>query len=57
MLIDTIRCGINGVNEKQGANGEYLVDGRHPNINGAKKIGYFNASKVKAFLGNNFKKI
>lgn len=57
ILIDTIRCGINGVNEKQSANGEYLVDGLHPNVNGAKKIGYYNASKVREFLGNNFKEI
>ena len=46
ILIDTIRCGINGANEKNGANGEYLVDGLHPNADGAKKIGYYNASKV-----------
>ncbi len=57
MLIDTIRCGINGANEQQSANGEYLVDGLHPNVNGAKKIGYYNASKVREFLGNNFKEI
>jgi lysophospholipase L1-like esterase len=54
IMIDTIRCGINGVNEKNGANGQYLVDGLHPNSNGAKKIGYYNASKVLPFLGNNF---
>ena len=50
IMIDTIRCGINGVNEVSGANGEYLFDGLHPNVNGAKKIGYYNASKVKPFL-------
>lgn len=54
ILIDTHRCGINGVNELSDANGEYLIDGLHPNINGAKKMGYYNASKVKPFLGNNF---
>ena len=54
MIIDTIRCGINGVNEKSGANGQYLVDGLHPNANGAKKIGYYNAAKVIPFLGNAF---
>lgn len=54
MMIDTIRCGINGVNEVSGANGQYLVDGLHPNVNGAKKIGYYNASKVLPFLGNSF---
>jgi hypothetical protein len=50
IMIDTIRCGINGVNEFSGSNGEYLVDGLHPNANGAKKIGYYNASKVIPFL-------
>ena len=50
MMIDTIRCGINGVNEFDNANGEYLADGLHPNANGAKKIGYYNASKVIPFL-------
>lgn len=54
MMIDTIRCGINGVNEKKDANGQYLVDGLHPNANGAKKIGYYNAAKVIPFLGNSF---
>lgn len=50
ILIDTIRCGINGINENNGAAGEYLQDGLHPNINGAKKIGYYNASKVKPYI-------
>ena len=54
MMIDTIRCGINGVNELSNANGQYLVDGLHPNANGAKKIGYYNAAKVIPFLGNSF---
>ena len=53
-MIDTIRCGINGVNEVSGGNGRYLIDGLHPNVNGAKKIGYYNASKVLPFLGNGF---
>lgn len=52
ILIDTHRCGINGLNEYNNANGEYLIDGLHPNVNGAKKIGYYNASKVKPFLVN-----
>lgn len=50
LMIDTIHCGINGVGEKQNEAGEYLVDGLHPTIKGAKKIGYYNASVVKAFL-------
>ena len=54
IMIDTIRCGINGINELKNANGQYLVDGLHPNVNGAKKIGYYNASKVLPFIGNNF---
>lgn len=54
ILIDTHHCGINGINEVNGANGQYLIDGLHPNVNGAKKIGYYNASKVMPFIGNNF---
>lgn len=54
LMIDTNRCGINGVNEVSGTNGQYLIDGLHPNVNGAKKIGYYNASKVKPFLENIF---
>lgn len=50
IMIDSIRCGINGVNEHKNASGEYLVDGLHPNANGAKRLGYYNASVVKAFL-------
>lgn len=49
-MIDTNHCGINGVNEVQGGNGEYLIDGLHPNENGAKHIGYYNASKVLPFV-------
>lgn len=51
LMIDTIHCGINGVNEKQNEAGEYLADGLHPTVKGAKKIGYYNASVVKSFLG------
>ncbi len=47
LLCDTLRCGINGVNEIVSGNGEYLIDGLHPNVKGAKKIGYFNAAFVK----------
>ena len=49
-MITTNHCGINGVNEVQGGNGEYLIDGLHPNVNGAKHIGYYNAGKVLPFL-------
>ena len=51
IMIDTIRCGINGVNEKKNEVGEYLQDGLHPSIAGAKKIGYYNAAKVMPFIG------
>lgn len=54
IMIDTIRCGISGATERNTVNGEYLADGLHPNINGAKKIGYYNASKVMPFLENVF---
>lgn len=54
IMIDTIRCGINGVFEKKESNGRYLVDGLHPNANGARKIGYYNAAKVMPFLGDSF---
>lgn len=48
--IDTEKCGINGVNEIRGNNGEYLADGLHPNVKGAKMIGTFNACEFKKFL-------
>ena len=50
LCCDTMRCGINGANEKQNENGEYLIDGLHPNVNGAKKMGYFNAVFVNQHL-------
>ena len=57
VMIDSVRCGINGINEIMNTNGEYLIDGLHPNINGAKKLGYYIASKIKPFIGNNFEEI
>lgn len=48
--VDSEKCGINGVNELRNANGEYLDDGLHPNANGAKVLGTFNASEVKKFI-------
>jgi len=48
--IDTEKCGINGINETTGSNGEDLLDGLHPNSHGAKKIGTFNACEFKKFL-------
>lgn len=54
IMIDTIRCGISGVFEAKSANGRYLIDGLHPNENGARKIGYYNAAKVMPHLGDAF---
>lgn len=42
-VIDSYRCGICGIYEKDGENGRDLRDGIHPNSNGAKKLGYYNA--------------
>ena len=52
--IDTIRCGISGINEAKGALGEYLLDGLHPTEKGAMKIGYYNASKVLPLIRSGF---
>lgn len=49
--IDTLYCGIYGRYEKWENNGRSLVDGLHPNVNGAKQMGYFNAMAVKSYLG------
>lgn len=56
ILIDTIRCGISGINESTTASGDYLLDGLHPNENGARKIGYYNASKVLPYIRSGFVK-
>lgn len=48
--IDTEKCGINGINEVRNSNGQYLIDGLHPNSAGAEKMGNFNASEFKKFL-------
>lgn len=48
--VDTEKCGICGVNEIDGANGEDLADGLHPNAHGAKKMGTYNASEFMKFL-------
>ncbi len=49
--IDTLYCGIYGRYEFPGAKGRDLSDGLHPSVNGAKKIGFFNAMAVKSYLG------
>lgn len=48
-FVDTQDCGITAYTEYNGANGLYLIDGLHPNTNGAKYMGYYNASKVKEY--------
>ncbi|MBR4761208.1 MAG: SGNH/GDSL hydrolase family protein [Clostridia bacterium] len=45
-FVDTFKCGICGIYEKAGENGRDLIDGLHPNISGAKKIGRYNAAAV-----------
>lgn len=45
-FVDTFLCGIKGTFEKDGENGRDLIDGLHPNKNGAEKIGRFNAAAV-----------
>lgn len=46
-FIDTFSCGICGIYEKTWEEGRDLIDGLHPNANGAKKIGLYNALAVK----------
>ena len=45
-FIDTERCGISELFELNGANGRDLIDGLHPNVNGAKKIAEYNFREV-----------
>jgi hypothetical protein len=47
VFVDTFNCGICGIYEKRQVNGRDLVDGLHPNGNGAKKIGEYNARALK----------
>ncbi len=49
--IDTVYCGINGRYEKRDTNGRSLIDGLHPNENGARQMGHFIAHAVKTYLG------
>lgn len=49
--IDTLYCGIYGRYEIPGAKGRDLSDGLHPSVDGAKKIGFFNAMAIKSYLG------
>lgn len=49
-FVDTFNCGICGIYELNGKNGRDLIDGLHPNINGAKKIGLYNAKTIRNYL-------
>lgn len=44
--INTFECGICGIYESSGKNGRDLIDGLHPNENGAVKIGAYNANSI-----------
>lgn len=48
--VDSEKCGINGINEISGSNGEYLIDGLHLNSNGASLLAKFNADIVRNFF-------
>ena len=46
-FIDAFSCGICGVYEIDEQNGRDLIDGLHPNVSGAKKLGRFIARAVE----------
>ncbi|MBR3960639.1 MAG: SGNH/GDSL hydrolase family protein [Clostridia bacterium] len=50
-FVNTFECGICGIFETYQKNGRDLIDGLHPNANGAKKMGLYNA---RVFLNNVF---
>lgn len=47
VFVNTFECGICGAYESWQKNGRDLIDGLHPNVNGAKKIGEYNARALK----------
>ena len=49
-FVDTFNCGICGIYEYRSQVGRDLVDGLHPNSNGAQKIGVFNAKAIISSL-------
>ena len=49
-FIDTFLCGICGCYETRDQNGRDLIDGLHPNINGAKKIAKYNANAIRRIM-------
>jgi lysophospholipase L1-like esterase len=48
--IETNRCGIIEANETADAQGEYLIDGLHPNADGALKIALYNAAAISKLI-------
>lgn len=48
--IETNRCGIIGGHENFNADGECLMDGLHPNNNGALKMALFNINEISKLL-------
>lgn len=49
-LIRTNRCFFNGTTEINREEGFCLIDGLHPNAEGAKRIGYYNACEILTYL-------
>lgn len=49
VFVNTFNCGICGIYEMRNTNGRDLVDGLHPNVNGAKKIAEYNARFLKQY--------
>lgn len=49
IFIDTFNCGILDLYEGSSQNGRDLIDGLHPNINGAEKIASFNSAAIISF--------
>lgn len=46
---DTLRCGIHMANEAS-SNGEYTIDGLHPNAKGAMRIARYNADAICSMM-------
>ena len=48
-FINSEQCGITGYTEHYGVDSTYLIDGLHPNANGAKFLGLYNGTKVQEY--------
>lgn len=48
-FINSEDCGITGYTEHYGVDSKYLIDGLHPNANGAKVLGLYNGTKVQEY--------